>query len=445
MIMPMGIFTASAVTSGTTGDCTWTLDGTVLTISGEGEMGHCNYEAGGPWGQKITKVIIQKGVTKIGGYSFAYCSLLTDIDIPSSITIIDEYAFSGCRSLKNIDIPGNVTSIGLGAFQYCESITNIDIPNSVTTIKGGAFAYCSSLKSIEIPNNLMSINDDLFYGCTSLSRISIPKSVTTIGKRAFYKCSSLKNVYYVGTDEDWRIIAISSENDCIKTATIHYNITGIPGVVTSVEISKLPDKVHYIKNEELDLTGGVLTVNYDNGVTQDIDLTTIDVVGFDNSVLGKQTLTVKYGDFSAEFEIEVLMRPIAFVAISHLPEKTEYTIGEKLDLTGGKIAIVYLEGGFEFFDITADMVSGFDSNKAGVQILIVKYEGFAVQLAVTVYSKPSPDLDCDGNLTVTDAVLLRNNLLNSAISEDLAYDINGDGISDARDLVNIKKQIANLK
>ena len=27
-------FAAGAVTSGTTGDCTWTLDGTVLTISG---------------------------------------------------------------------------------------------------------------------------------------------------------------------------------------------------------------------------------------------------------------------------------------------------------------------------------------------------------------------------------------------------------------------------
>ena len=31
--------TASAAISGTTGDCTWTLDGTVLTISGSGKMG----------------------------------------------------------------------------------------------------------------------------------------------------------------------------------------------------------------------------------------------------------------------------------------------------------------------------------------------------------------------------------------------------------------------
>ena len=48
-MVPMGAFsvTASAETAtGTTGDCTWTLDGTVLTISGKGEIG--DYE-GTPW------------------------------------------------------------------------------------------------------------------------------------------------------------------------------------------------------------------------------------------------------------------------------------------------------------------------------------------------------------------------------------------------------------
>ena len=43
-VVPMGLFsiTASAVTatSGTAGDCTWKLDGTVLTISGNGAMGN---------------------------------------------------------------------------------------------------------------------------------------------------------------------------------------------------------------------------------------------------------------------------------------------------------------------------------------------------------------------------------------------------------------------
>ena len=43
--------TASAATTGTTGDCTWSLDGTVLTISGNGAMG--NYGYGGAPGELL--------------------------------------------------------------------------------------------------------------------------------------------------------------------------------------------------------------------------------------------------------------------------------------------------------------------------------------------------------------------------------------------------------
>lgn len=57
--------------SGTTGDCTWTLDdeGT-LTISGSGAMEDYSYNSGNneTWGQSIKSVIINLGVTNIGRY-----------------------------------------------------------------------------------------------------------------------------------------------------------------------------------------------------------------------------------------------------------------------------------------------------------------------------------------------------------------------------------------
>ena len=36
--VPLGAIPVMAATSGTTGDCTWTLNGTHLTISGDGAM-----------------------------------------------------------------------------------------------------------------------------------------------------------------------------------------------------------------------------------------------------------------------------------------------------------------------------------------------------------------------------------------------------------------------
>ena len=56
-VVPMGALgmTASAATvaSGTTGSCTWTLDGTVLTISGNGNMGSNYSFVERPWEQML--------------------------------------------------------------------------------------------------------------------------------------------------------------------------------------------------------------------------------------------------------------------------------------------------------------------------------------------------------------------------------------------------------
>ena len=51
-LIPMGAIPVAAATSGTTGDCTWVLDGTHLTISGNGAMGNHDYvgDNPAPWG-----------------------------------------------------------------------------------------------------------------------------------------------------------------------------------------------------------------------------------------------------------------------------------------------------------------------------------------------------------------------------------------------------------
>lgn len=42
---------SAEVTSGTTGDCTWTLDGTKLTISGNGAIADYGFYEYQPWGK----------------------------------------------------------------------------------------------------------------------------------------------------------------------------------------------------------------------------------------------------------------------------------------------------------------------------------------------------------------------------------------------------------
>lgn len=60
--------------SGTTGNCTWTLDDNgVLTISGEGRTDSYTREPT-PWGTEIKEVVIENGVTKIGYGAFRNCT-----------------------------------------------------------------------------------------------------------------------------------------------------------------------------------------------------------------------------------------------------------------------------------------------------------------------------------------------------------------------------------
>ena len=174
----------------------------------------------------LTSVTIPDSVTSIGDCAFYSCDSLTSVTIPDSVTSIGAYAFAYCGILTSVTIPDSVTIIGDYAFAYCDSLTSVTIPNSVTSIGKRAFENCNNLTSVTIPDSVTSIGDDAFYDCDSLTSVTIPDSVTSIGKRAFEGCYSLTDVYYTGTEEEWKSISIGSSNLMLLYVTIHYNSNG---------------------------------------------------------------------------------------------------------------------------------------------------------------------------------------------------------------------------
>ncbi len=232
-----------------------------VTSIGQGVFEGCN---------NLTSITIPDGVTSIGANTFYTCSSLTSVTIPDSVTSIGTSAFRGCSSLTNITIPDSVTSIGQGvfegcssltcitignsvtsiggwAFHGCSSLTSITIPDSVTRIESSAFMDCSSLTSIIIPDNVTRIGDNAFEGCSSLTSITIPDSITSIewmtfcycssltsiaipdsvkyiSGYVFYGCDKLSDVYYSGSEEQWKAISIGDGNGALTDNTIiHYN------------------------------------------------------------------------------------------------------------------------------------------------------------------------------------------------------------------------------
>ena len=79
--------------------------------------------------------------------------------------------------------------------------------------------------------------------------------------------------------------------------------------ITQITISKMPSKTQYIQNkEELELAGGIIKVEYNDGTNEKIELTDeqVKVSGFDNSKIGKNMITVTYQQKNTSFEVEII-------------------------------------------------------------------------------------------------------------------------------------------
>lgn len=173
----------------------------------------------------LTNIELPNGVEYLSE-TFSGCSNLTSVILPQSVTGIGERAFAHCTKLQNIIIPDSVTEIGEYAFKNCSSLKSIKLPRNLSNIKYAAFINCIGLTSISIPAGVPNISSYVFEGCKNLASISIPASVTYIGNNAFQDCGRLRDVYYAGSESEWKEILIEDiKNDALKRATIHFNST----------------------------------------------------------------------------------------------------------------------------------------------------------------------------------------------------------------------------
>lgn len=256
------------------GDCgddlTWTLDKDgVLTISGTGDMD--NYTGPfemhtAPWnnyGDQITSIVIQEGVTSVGEWAFLYtqaetislpeslqrigeggCVIhtLTSLHIPAGVvsiapaalntqslceltidesnavyTVVDNVLFSkdmsqlhthpaGLKS-SSYTVPDSVTTIEAYAFDYNESLHSVTLPQHALTIGEGAFRYCSGLTSLVLPEGIERIEGYTFYYCTGLTSITLPASLTYVGPQAFCEVSVEQlQITYLGSEPQIALI-----------------------------------------------------------------------------------------------------------------------------------------------------------------------------------------------------------------------------------------------
>ena len=192
---------------------------------------------------EIPSEINGKKVTEIGNAAFADCITMKTVSFPNSLKTIGSYAFRLCDNLEYIVIPKTVKSMGMGVFEGCSCLETAIIYGGVKEIPEQAFGGCSSLKTVAIgtgvevigkdsfatctaleniifSNTVKVIEDSAFYWSGSIKEVFLPISIEYIGKWAFEDCG-IEEIYYPGTEEQLKKVAVHKDNKDIFEAPIY--------------------------------------------------------------------------------------------------------------------------------------------------------------------------------------------------------------------------------
>ncbi len=190
---------------------------------------------------KIEKITLPMGIEEIKDFAFSgadvdesYGFVLKEIILPESLKKIGRCAFLGCRVL-NVEIPKNVESIGGSAFDGCKSF-KICEENTYFSAEGGNL-YDKNKTTLlqcyapyaEMPSTVVTIAVNAY----SRGMIWIPKQIKHINSGVFNSfslggsnlsaSSHLFDIYYEGSEEEWKQIGIAEGNPDLPYAWLHYS------------------------------------------------------------------------------------------------------------------------------------------------------------------------------------------------------------------------------
>ena len=115
---------------------------------------------------------------------------------------------------------------------------------------------------------------------------------------------------------------------------VEWNPDNYNGKVVSVELESAPTKTKYVQLADgLNLAGGRLRVTYEDGMVISVPMTSGTVSGFDNTKLGKNTVSVSFFGYTVTFDVLIVAAVITFLDFDGRVISTkEYDHGEKIDV-----------------------------------------------------------------------------------------------------------------
>ena len=170
-----------------------------------------------------------------------------------------------------------------------------------------------------------------------------------------------------------------------KTSTFTVSVKQADEVIEGIGVLTKPSKTEYVVGDTLDPSGLSIRVYTNNGHRDAYTDLVCSPTALSSA--GTQTITVTYGGKTCTFSVKVREadKPVS-LAVSTLPTKTAYTVGDSLDTAGLVLKLTGSSGK------STDISAGFSCSptrldKAGKQEITVSYENLKCKFTVTVAEK----------------------------------------------------------
>ena len=209
---------ALADTNGAFGSgLSWNLSADkALVISGSGAMPDFASDLSDrPWGNDLSSVTVESGVTHVGANAFSGCTQLSEISLPGTVRTVGENAFAGSGLNKlhlgwgRMDLASSglssSVSVTMGDGFYSEGLggpswqLSADMELSITGygpmpdywVDTSDRPWGNDLSSVSVGAGVTHIGVNAFAGCDQLSEISLPATVNSVGLNAFADCTGI--------------------------------------------------------------------------------------------------------------------------------------------------------------------------------------------------------------------------------------------------------------
>ena len=376
------------------------------------------YPSSNTYAPNIHKIIVGENVTAIGANAFRDIANLSQVEwnaITASTTGAANsiWLYSGTVSNIEVTIGENVSAIPNYLF-FAANDTRAPRVSKITVLGKDTQISDNSVKAnAEVPltfychyNGDESVNS-VYRHCVEkeLNYVLLDPPLDHI----YIKNALNKEEYIVGQELDlsglsvYAVFEDYSEQDITdeveitgynkdeigaQTLTISYTfidrtktvscgvvVTAEPLVLDYLQITHPANKTSYYTGDVFDASGLAVKAVFTNAFEQDVSEYMI-LSGYDMSVAGEQEVIISYTyegvTRSVSYMIAVTALELRSITLSALPDKTDYLVGEQLNLDGMKVIATYNSGGSADVTGYCDVI-GFDSGSSGEQLLTVLY------------------------------------------------------------------------